>query len=406
MNVPKLRFKGFKDSWRTKNLSNIVTEMRLGGNYENSESNQGLPVIKMGNLGRGNIKLDKIQCIPLEEKYSKNDILKDGDFLFNTRNTLDLVGKSSIWRDELPVALFNSNLMKITFNTEIENSNRFINAFFNTKITIKQLRRFATGTTSVAAIYSKDLNSLKINYPSLPEQEKIASFFTVIDQKLNLLKEKKEKLELYKKGVMQQIFSQKLRFKDEKGNEFPEWEKIVLGNILTEVVEKSKVSNQEEVLSSTAKGLFKQSEYFNREIASSDSTGYKILRKFQLVFSPQNLWLGNINVNLKYEIGIVSPSYKIYKFNSNTTPQYGSFILKLPRMINEYKISSTQGASVVRRNLDMEAFENIPLHLPTLPEQQKIADFLSALDTKINLVSTQIEKTELWKKGLLQQMFV
>ena len=78
--------------------------------------------------------------------------------------------------------------------------------------------------------------------------------------------------------------------------------------------EKSTSSGQHEVLSSTKDNIVLQSEYFNREIASKDNTGYKILRIHQLVFSPQNLWLGNINVNTKYEVGIVSPSYKIYDF--------------------------------------------------------------------------------------------
>ncbi len=406
MNVPKLRFKGFGEEWKISSLQNCLIQYKLGGNYDNAEDNQGLPVIKMGNLARGKIVLDKVQNLPLNSSYDKDDILKDGDLLFNTRNTLDLVGKVAIWRNELPTALYNSNLLRLSFNNNFEKTNRFANSLFNTRIIIKKLRGYATGTTSVAAIYTRDLLNLSISYPSLPEQEKIASFFTAVDSRLEKLKKKKELLEQYKKGVMQKIFSQDLRFKDEKGNNFPDWEDLILEDLLIEVVEKSKISNQEEVLSSTAKGIFKQSEYFNREIASSDNTGYKILRLNQLVFSPQNLWLGNINVNLKYNVGIVSPSYKIFKFSEKTNAIFCNYFLKLPRMINEYKISSVQGASVVRRNLEMEAFNNIKVKLPHIKEQQKIANFLTALDKKTDLVNQQITKTELWKKGLLQQMFV
>ncbi|WP_203532554.1 restriction endonuclease subunit S domain-containing protein [Draconibacterium halophilum] len=171
-NIPQLRFPEFEGEWKSNKLKTLVTESRLGGNYENIESNSGIPLIKMGNIGRGNIILDKIQNIPKNLEFDKADILKEGDLLFNTRNTLELVGKVSIWRNELPLALYNSNLMRLKFNNKIESSNRFVNYLFNTKPTIKRLRRYATGTTSVAAIYGRDLNNLKIVYPTLPNNKK------------------------------------------------------------------------------------------------------------------------------------------------------------------------------------------------------------------------------------------
>jgi len=144
---------------------------------------------------------------------------------------------------------------------------------------------------------------------------------------------------------MQKIFKQELRFKDDTstslsksdGKAFPEWGEKKLVNILTEFNEKSVISNQHPILSSTTKGLFKQSDYFTRDIASKDNTGYKILRKQQLVFSPQNLWLGNINVNCDFEVGIVSPSYKVFDFNKNLTSFiYCKYLLFTNRMFYEY----------------------------------------------------------------------
>ncbi|MCE5224856.1 MAG: restriction endonuclease subunit S, partial [Porphyromonadaceae bacterium] len=212
-NVPKLRFPEFSGEWEEKKYCEIIIEGKLGGNYENSESNIGIPVIKMGNIGRGNIVLGKIQYLPENENYNNDDILKEGDLLFNTRNTLELVGKVSIWRCELPLALYNSNLLRMIFNDQIESSNRFMNYSFNSIKIIKQLRAFATGTTSVAAIYGKDLEHLKISFPSITEQTKIATFLTAVDEKLTQLKKKKTLLEQYKKGIMQKLFSQELRFK-------------------------------------------------------------------------------------------------------------------------------------------------------------------------------------------------
>ena len=126
-NVPNLRFPEFTEEWETKKLGEIIVEGKLGGNYGNSESYKGFPVIKMGNLGRGEIVLDKIQYLSQNEKYNEDDVLKAGDLLFNTRNTLELVGKVAIWRNELPFALYNSNLMRIKVNNLLEPSNRFLN---------------------------------------------------------------------------------------------------------------------------------------------------------------------------------------------------------------------------------------------------------------------------------------
>lgn len=93
-----------------------------------------------------------------------------------------------------------------------------------------------------------------------------------------------------------------------------EWKELSFKQLLKEINEKTTENNQHEILSSTKEGIFTQKEYFaDRNVASKDNTGYKILRKNQIVLSPQNLWMGNINVNTEFDIGIVSPSYKIYE---------------------------------------------------------------------------------------------
>jgi type I restriction enzyme S subunit len=284
-------------------------------------------------------------------------------------------------------------------------SQKYVAYYINHKLK-KEISKLAKGV-SISNVYNSDLKTLTIKLPSLTEQQKIASFLTVIDEKLQALKKKKTLLEQYKKGVMQKLFSQAIRFKDENGKDFPDWEEKKLGELLIEVNEKTKSSNKYRLLSSTTKGLFNQNEYFTRDIASKDNTGYKILKRGQLVFSPQNIWLGNINVNLTFDVGIVSPSYKIFDFNKDlVTSLYCSYFLKTPIMMYSYEQSSVQGASVVRRNLELDKFLNISFLLPTQQEQIRIANFLSSIDNKINHTHQQIEKTEGWKKGLLQKMFV
>ena len=311
---------------------------------------------------------------------------------------IDIATASCVLRDGIALG-GDLNIIKT------QNNGVFLSYYLNNKKK-QEIASLAQGI-SVVHLYSSQLTLLELSLPKREEQDKIALFIRNTDQKLQAIKKKKTLLEQYKKGVMQKLFSQELRFKDENGKDFPDWEEKRLGELLFEVNEKTKSSNKYRLLSSTTKGLFNQDEYFTRDVASKDNTGYKILKRGQLVFSPQNIWLGNINVNLTFDIGIVSPSYKIFDFNKDlVTPLYCSYFLKTPIMMYEYEQSSVQGASVVRRNLELDKFLNISFLLPTQQEQNRIVNFLSSIDNKINQTHQQIEKTEGWKKGLLQKMFV
>lgn len=194
---------------------------------------------------------------------------------------------------------------------------------------------------------------------------------------------------------MQKIFSQELRFKDDKGNDYPNWENEKLGDLINEVNERTTSNNQYVLLSSTKNGLLSQEEYFKKQIGSKDSTGYKILRLNQLVLSPQNLWLGNINFNQRFNIGIVSPSYRIYNLSHQFDINFAKDLLKSPRYIYEYAQASEQGASVVRRNLNLELFYSINISLPSIEEQRKIGAFLNKLD---KLIRKQYKKIEVLKQ--------
>jgi type I restriction enzyme S subunit len=169
------------EEWEVKTLGEILQSSRLGGNYQNSGNENNHPLMKMGNINRGFIDISKVEYITDKSSPSEKDKLQYGDILFNTRNTLELVGKVAIWRNELPLAYYNSNLLRLEFNPSDVSSNFFINNILNTKQILSQLRRFATGTTSVAAIYTRDLIKLQIPLPPLPEQQAIASALSDVD---------------------------------------------------------------------------------------------------------------------------------------------------------------------------------------------------------------------------------
>jgi type I restriction enzyme S subunit len=135
----------------------------------------------MGNMGRGNILTSKLEYVPESFPIDEQHRLRSGDVLFNTRNTLELVGKVCVWRDELPVAYYNSNVLRLEFSKQQISSSYFENYALNSHRSVLGLREIATGTTSVAAIYTQDLLGFKVATPTLREQTAIAAALSDAD---------------------------------------------------------------------------------------------------------------------------------------------------------------------------------------------------------------------------------
>ncbi|EOU1694286.1 restriction endonuclease subunit S [Clostridium perfringens] len=391
-NVPKLRFKGFEDEWKKYELDDIA--MISKSKYNPTKSNKTYKCIELEHIAQEDGRI--LGYVNSKEQNSIKNKFDSGDILFGKLrpylkkywiSNFEGVCSSEIW-------VLKARKISNSFLYRIVQSEKFNN-----------IANVSSGSKMPRADWNY-MSSTIFLVPKLNEQEKIANFLSKVDSIIEKQEKKVQYWNSYKKGMMQKIFSQKIRFKDGNGMDYPEWEKKNLKYVLSEISEKTKENNQYEVLSSTANGVFKQSEYFNREIASADNTGYKILRLNQIVLSPQNLWLGNINYNNKYDMGIVSPSYKIFNINKNLNEKYISYIIKTDRMLYGYKQASEQGASVVRRNLNMDLFYDILINIPCVEEQEKIANFLSNIDNIIEKESKKLEELKQWKKGLLQQLFV
>ena len=156
-------------------------------------------------------------------------------------------------------------------------------------------------------------------------------------------------------------------------------------------------------MSVTKDGIVSQSEHFKKQVASDNNIGYKIIRKNNLVFSTMNLWMGSLDVLTNYEVGLVSPAYKVFKFNDEVMdPIFGKYFMKTEHMIWLYNVNSEQGASVVRRNLDLKGLLNTYVNIPSLEEQRNIARVIFCLDTEIDLLEHETKQLIKQKKGLMQ----
>ncbi|WEA28272.1 MULTISPECIES: restriction endonuclease subunit S [Aeromonas] len=178
------------EHWQCVPFGLLVSRADLGGNYLGGQEENGIPFLKMGNLGRGRIVLDKLECLEEGSSFDDAHRLSMGDFLFNTRNSLDLVGKVAVWHDELEYVLYNSNLLRVRFKKDFISSPDFMGFVFNSSGALGWLALLAKGTTSVAAIYYKDLRSMVVPIPPVDEQNAISSFISKCLSRLDTLEEK------------------------------------------------------------------------------------------------------------------------------------------------------------------------------------------------------------------------
>ena len=243
--------------------------------------------------------------------------------------------------------------------------------------------------------------------PKLQEQQKIASFLSKVDEKLQQLTKKKDLLEEYKKGVMQKIFSQELRFKDEFGNNYPNWEEKKLGEVCDVTVGGTPSTTKKEYWNGDI-GWISSGAMNNGNVTQPsklitklglDSSSAKMMPENTVMLAMTGATFGKIGY-LKFNS---SANQSVAGFLPNETYNSKYLFYTLKQGINQvFKYSG--GAA--QQGINKQSILNLKYKFPSLEEQQKIANFLTSLDSKIDLVSTQIENTKAFKKGLLQQMFV
>lgn len=273
---------------------------------------------------------------------------------------------------------------------------------------------------SVVHLYASQLKNLIIHYPlstipSVSEQKKIANFLTAVDEKLQALKQKKSLLEKYKKGVMQQIFSQQIRFKDENGKEFPKWEEKRLGEVGKTYGGLSGKSKENFGIGKPYiqyKQIFDNSkiDILKYELVDIKENENQNKVQFGDVFftisseTPEEIGMSSVLLDDVQELYLNSFCFG-FRVNSlkEVNPYFSRYLFRND-IFREEIIKLAQGST--RYNMSKVQFIKIKIQIPSLPEQIKIANFLSSIDERILNSQLSIIHLEKWKKGLLQKMFV
>ena len=400
MAVPKLRFKEFDGDWFQSKIGEIF-QVTSGSTPLRSDNrffeNADIVWVKTTDLNNGLIEKteEKISQIALKETSVK--ILPKGTVFVAMYGGFNQIGRTGLLVHE---AACNQALSAIYPNEKIDSY--FLLTFLNHKV--DDWKNFAASSRKDPNITKSDVLAFPLKYPVKEEQTKIASFLSAVDEKISQLTQKHQLLSQYKQGMMQKLFSQQIRFKADDGSEFGEWEETLLSEFLTESLIKGLKGNEAKKLTVKlwGKGVVSKNEAFE----GSENTQYYKRFVGQLIYGKLdflNCAFGIIPAHLDgYETTIDAPSFDINKEKANPYFLLNRFLQK-----DFYKKNGEEAdGSRKAKRINQSVFLAMQIDLPCLEEQTKIANFLSAIDQKIEVVAQQIEQAKTWKKGLLQQMFV
>jgi len=406
-NVPALRFPEFEGEWEKKKGIDITSKITKGSspNWQGFQyQNSGVLFVTSENVRDGFLDISKPKFLPEEfHEKQKNSQLKYGDILINIVGAS--IGRCCLFLEKVPAS---TNQAVALFRTKEKVDFLFISLCYQHD----RIQKVISGTQSESArpnLSLTDLRQLCFVCPSLPEQQKIASFLTAVDTKIEQLSKKKALLEQYKKGMMQKLFSQELRFKDEQGNEFPDWEEKRLGDVAT--FSKGKGISKDDISENGSLECIRYGQLYTdyaetiRDIKSRTNipVNEAVLSEPNDIIIPAS---GETQIDIATASCVLKGGVALGgDLNIIRTEHDGVFISYYLNNNKKYEIARlAQGISVV--HLYAAQLKLLQLNLPSILEQRKISSFLSSIDKKINLISTELTHAQTFKKGLLQQMFV
>lgn len=404
---PQLRFNGFHDEWEEKKLGDILSMLKSGLSRQLSFDNIGIPVLRANNVNGSFVDLSDLKYWYLEDPQGakiENYIVDKGDLLINFINSIPKMGTASIY-DKNEKVIYTTNLLRA--KTKDNFSTLFLLYYTQTNRYKYDIFSITKPAVNQASFTTKDFKKILIQVPSLSEQEKIGQFLSLIDQRIEKQEKKIELLKEQKRGWMQKIFNQEIRFKDENGNDYPDWEehrvfdfgKIVTGNTPSKAVPEF-YSNSSGYVWVTPADI-SDNQYISSSNLFLTDQGFEKARKL-----PKNTLLVTCiasigkNAILKCE-GSCNQQINAIIPNNNYDIDFLYFLMEYYKRFLESKAGQT--ATKIINKTD---FSNLLFLVPSLPEQQKIADFLS---TQNQLIEKEEQKLALMreeKKGLLQQMFL
>ena len=397
MNVPKLRFKEFNDEYNITKMNEIIDiiDGDRGNNYPKANDfydSEFCLFLNAGNVTKNGFNFKNNQFITKEkDKKLRKGKLLINDIVLTTRGT---VGNVAWFNEKIPYKniRINSGMVINRIKEDGYLLPEYLYSYMKSPIFENQVNKMNYGSAQPQLTVS-GINKFNIQYPTIDEQKKVSTIMLLFDKKIELQSKKIEDLKLFKKGLNKNIFS---NFNA----------KYKIDELIKEYNQKTSKNNQFEVLSSTANGIILQNEFFNKQAASLDNTGYKIV-PFGFITYRSMSDTGEFHFNIQNitENGIVSPAYPVFEINEDIVDKtYFIYYINENKSFKNKILSLKEGGT--RYALSMSKFKEINLDLPPLEYQKKYSKLLNTYNRKIKNEENKLNKLQELKKGLMQNMFV
>lgn len=407
MIAPKLRFSEFKDDWSNAllgELSDIKTGPFGSTLHQEDYVKVGTPIITVEHLGEVSLTTQNLPLVSNEDKKRLNSyILKEGDLAFSRVGSVD---RCAIITNNEEGWLFSGRILRVRPNKSIIEP-KFLMYVLKTEETKFRIRSVAVGQT-MPSLNTEILKNFSVDISNnRQEQTKIAEFLSAVDDKISQLSRQLELLNEYKKGVMQKIFSQEIRFKNDNGDDFGEWEEVLLNSVcdVRDGTHDSPKYVKEGYPLVTSKNL-KDGKLDLTDISLISQTDFDNINKRSKVHAGDIIFgmIGTIgNPVLLKESNFAIKNVALIKERNELLNKFLIHFLNSSLFDRQVKVLN---AGNTQKFLSLNQIRNLSVPKPTIQEQEKIAEFLTAIDEQIDHTTAQLTHTKQWKKGLLQQMFV
>ena len=402
MATPKLRFKEFEGDWSTNKIEEISIV-----------TSGGTPSRNVSDYWNGDIPWVTTSLVDFnvineaEEFITQVGLDNSSAKLFPKDTILMAMYGQGITRGKVAILGIDATTNQACAAIKLKNGFETKFIFQNLMNRYEEIRDLSNegGQKNLSAGIIKEI---LISFPEKEEQTKIASFLSNVDEKISQLTQKHELLSQYKQGMMQKLFSQQIRFKADDGSEFGEWENKTLGevgeNIIGLTYSPTDVTND-----STGILVLRSSNIKEGRLDKSDQVRVNKKIKDKIIIQPNDILICTRNGSQRLigksviinddEIMTFGAFMSVYRSDYN---RFIAYLMQTPWFFEQVQMNL--GARI--NQITTGTLNEFTFDFPCLEEQTKIANFLSAIDQKIEVVVQQIEQAKQWKKGLLQQMFV
>lgn len=396
MNIPKIRFKGFEDTWKNDKIGNIGSVLMCKRIFKSQTTSIGdIPFYKIGTFGS---TADAFISENLFNEYkTRFSYPQYGDILLSAAGTIGRIveykGEKAYFQD--------SNIVWVKVNGKIKN--QFLKYIYSC------IKWNGLEGSTIKRLYNNNILETAINYPSPEEQQKIASYFQSLDSLIQITSKKLASLKQIKAASLQSMFPQegetvpKVRFKGFEG----EWSLKCVSELLCERNELSPQSPEFPLMAFIANnGITEKGERYDRSALVNDVINKQYKRTYygDFIYSSNNLETGSIGLNT-YGKATISPVYSIFYCTLNSDSNFVGYCMTRKSFIKEM-IKWRQGVMYGQWRIHEKDFLRIKVLVPSLPEQQKIGAYFRSLDRQISLQTQRLEKLKQIKAACLDKMFV